>query len=68
MTRNAQSVVPGQSQDAWLAEQAQRWARLDPEIYPFLHGAADDVGVHDDREQFLAGLELMLEGIRTSRV
>jgi AcrR family transcriptional regulator len=68
MTRNAQAVAPAQSQDAWLAEQAQRWAQLDPDTYPFLHSAAADVGVHDDRGQFLAGLDLMLEGIRASRV
>lgn len=67
MTRNAQTAAPEQTQDEWLAEQSKRWAQLDPEVYPFLHSTAAEFRTHDDREQFTAGLDLLLTGIRAGR-
>ncbi|MCO5993257.1 TetR/AcrR family transcriptional regulator [Actinoallomurus rhizosphaericola] len=39
------------------------WERLDPDDYPFTRAVADQVRGHDDREQFLAGIALILAGI-----
>jgi AcrR family transcriptional regulator len=47
----------------FLAEVAARWAQLDPEEYPFVHKAAAQLREHDDREQFLAGVDIFLAGI-----
>ncbi len=50
---------------ALLAAIAARWAELDPAEYPFLREAAVQLPRHDDREQFLAGIDLILAGIQT---
>ena len=42
------------------------WAELDPDDYPFTRAVADQMRDHDDREQFLAGIDLILTGIATS--
>jgi AcrR family transcriptional regulator len=52
---------------AFLATVAARWARLDPAEYPFVHLVATQLPGHDDREQFLAGIDLILAGIGTVR-
>ena len=50
---------------AFLATIAARWAQLDPTEYPFVHQVATQLPGHDDREQFLAGIDLILAGITT---
>jgi hypothetical protein len=50
---------------AFLATVAARWAQLDPARYPFPHKAGTHLREHDDREQFLAGIDLSLAGIET---
>ncbi|WP_320067603.1 TetR/AcrR family transcriptional regulator [Micromonospora sp. RTGN7] len=50
---------------ASLAAVAAQWAKLDPAKYPRLHKAAAQLGEHDDRQQFLAGVDLFLAGIET---
>jgi hypothetical protein len=52
---------------AFLATVAARWAQLDPTQYPFVHQVAAQLPGHDDREQFLAGIDLILAGITTVR-
>ena len=52
---------------AFLATVAARWAQLDPAEYPFVHQVATQLPGHDDREQFLAGINLILTGITTAR-
>jgi AcrR family transcriptional regulator len=60
----ARLVLPrGTSRTAFLAGVAERWARLDPAEYPFTHAMAAQLPGHDDREQFLAGVDLILAGI-----
>jgi AcrR family transcriptional regulator len=51
---------------AFLAAVAARWARLDPARYPFVRRVAAQLPGHDDREQFLAGIDLILAGIGAS--
>lgn len=50
---------------ASLAAVAAQWAQLDPAKYPRLHKAAARLREHDDRQQFLAGVDLFLAGIET---
>ena len=52
---------------AFLASVAARWTRLDAAAYPFVRRVAAQLGEHDDREQFLAGIDLILAGIGTLR-
>jgi AcrR family transcriptional regulator len=52
---------------AFLGSVAARWARLDPDEYPFVHKAATRLPEHDDREQFLTGVDIFLAGIATLR-
>ena len=52
---------------AFLATIAARWAQLDPAKYPFVHQVATQLPGHDDRGQFLAGIDLILVGITTIR-
>jgi AcrR family transcriptional regulator len=49
----------------FLTTVAAQWARLDPDSYPFVHKAATHLREHDDREQFLAGIDIFLAGIAT---
>jgi AcrR family transcriptional regulator len=48
---------------AFLAGIAARWAQLDPARHPWAHGAAKLLPEHDDRAQFLVGVDLILAGI-----
>ncbi|WP_219825994.1 TetR/AcrR family transcriptional regulator C-terminal domain-containing protein [Nonomuraea typhae] len=43
------------------------WRELDPDEYPFMHAIAGQMREHDDREQFLAGIALVLAGIANLR-
>ena len=49
----------------FLAAVAARWEQLDPARYPSMHRARTQLREHDDREQFLAGIDLILVGIET---
>jgi len=39
------------------------WSQLDPEEYPFTRSITGRVRDHDDRVDFLAGIDLILRGI-----
>lgn len=60
---NARSHARGADRPTFLATVATRWTELDPEAYPFVHAVAAQLADHDDREQFLAGVDLILAGI-----
>ncbi|WP_341677977.1 TetR/AcrR family transcriptional regulator [Niveibacterium sp. SC-1] len=42
---------------------ATAWSQLDVAQYPFARSAAEQLRAHDDREDFLAGVDLILGGI-----
>lgn len=69
---SAQIVAPGTtvgattSRDAFLAQTAERWEKLDPADYPFLTRITTDLRAHDDRDQFTTGLDLLLDGLNTT--
>jgi AcrR family transcriptional regulator len=46
---------------------AAQWAQLDPEAHPFVRYLATQLSEHDDREQFLGGINLILAGVETLR-
>jgi AcrR family transcriptional regulator len=50
---------------AFLATVAARWAQLDPVKYPSLRRATAQLSEHDDRDQFLAGIGLIIAGIES---
>jgi AcrR family transcriptional regulator len=52
---------------AFLGAVAAQWAKLDPVEHPFVRRVAARLPGHDDREQFLAGIDLILAGIDTVR-
>ncbi|WP_441235521.1 TetR/AcrR family transcriptional regulator [Bradyrhizobium sp. 930_D9_N1_4] len=64
---NARLVAPGTDRSAFLAGVAGKWGALDPAKYPFVRQMAAQLRDHDDREQFLAGVDLILAGIGAVR-
>jgi AcrR family transcriptional regulator len=63
---NARALASSKmDRSAFLAAVAARWAQLDPARYPSVHKAGTQLLEHDDREQFLAGIDLILAGIET---
>ncbi len=60
---NARTQPPGTNRTELLASESTTWQNLDPVQHPFLHHVADQLRNHDDRTQFLAGVDLILAGI-----
>lgn len=59
-------LFPGDTdRSAFLATVTAQWVRQDPADYPFAHQVAAQLRDHDDREQFLAGIDLFLAGIES---
>jgi hypothetical protein len=55
---NARALASSKmDRSAFLATVAAQWAQLDPAKYPSVHAARTQLREHDDREQFLAGIE-----------
>jgi AcrR family transcriptional regulator len=48
---------------AFLATLAAQWEQHDPAEFPLVHEMASQLREHDDREQFLAGVDIFLAGI-----
>lgn len=57
----------GVDRSAFLGAMATQWAELDPADYPFVQQLSTQLRDHDDREQFLAGIDLILAGAQTLR-
>jgi len=63
---NARALASSKmDRSAFLATVAAQWAQLDPAKYPAVHRARTQLREHDDREQFLAGIDLILAGIES---
>lgn len=60
---NARLRPPGADRAALLDDIAQRWQRYDAQCYPVVHQMAEQLRDHDDREQFLAGIDILLAGV-----
>ena len=59
----ARAVDPATNRTEFLGRAASAWAGLDPAEYPFTRTVADQLRDHDDRAQFLDGVDLILTGI-----
>jgi AcrR family transcriptional regulator len=65
---NAQfAQTHGLDRSNFLDEVAIAWSQLDPQEYPFARSVAGQLQAHDDRMDFLAGIDLILRGIGSSR-
>ena len=61
-------VLPRDTTRAAMHETvAMRWLQLDPAEFPFVRHVATQLPAHDEREQFVAGIDLILAGIRSVR-
>ncbi|WP_331768208.1 TetR/AcrR family transcriptional regulator C-terminal domain-containing protein [Embleya sp. NBC_00896] len=47
----------------FLGATATAWQGLAPEDYPFMHAIVGQIREHDDREQFLTGIAIVLDGL-----
>ncbi len=60
-----EEVVQGSvSREAFLERAAEQWRGLDPDEFPFIHHIVDEFAHHVDADQFRAGLDLLLAGLR----
>jgi AcrR family transcriptional regulator len=57
----------GLDRSDFLETVATMWSQLDPHEYPFTRSIAGQVRAHDDRMDFLAGIDLILRGIGSPR-
>lgn len=60
---SGRALEPGVDRAQFLDAVSTAWEELDPDEYPFTRAVAAQVREHDDREQFLAGVDLILAGI-----
>lgn len=58
---------PSVSRAAFLEAEATRWKALDAQDYAFTRNVANQLRKHDDRAEFLAGIDLILAGIAATR-
>jgi AcrR family transcriptional regulator len=52
----------GLDRSDFLEAVATAWSQLDPDEYPFARSVAGQLRAHDDRMDFLAGIDLILSG------
>lgn len=57
----------GLDRSAFLEAVSTAWAQLDPQEYPFARSVAQQLRDHDDRVDFVAGIDLILRGIDSPR-
>ena len=60
---NVGNAPAGSDRSAFLDSVSTAWEELDPDDYPFARAVAEQMRDHDDREQFVAGIDLVLAGI-----
>ncbi|GAA3091942.1 hypothetical protein ACFQ0X_03305 [Streptomyces rectiviolaceus] len=58
---------PDTGRTEFLDSAAATWADLDPDEYAFTRSVAGQLRDHDDRVEFLAGIDLILAGISARR-
>jgi len=57
------TMEPGTDRATYLAAESARWKALDEQEYPFIRSLSTQLAKHDDRAEFLAGVDLFLAGI-----
>ncbi|MFI6930106.1 TetR/AcrR family transcriptional regulator [Streptomyces sp. NPDC050287] len=60
---NARGSRPDMNRTEFLDTVSASWANLDPDEYAFTRSVAGQLRDHDDRAEFVAGIDLILSGI-----
>ena len=60
---HARTLDPAVDRGAFLDTVATAWEDLDPDTYPFTRTVADQLRHHDDHDEFVAGLDVVLAGL-----
>ena len=61
---NAQAArTRGAGRAEVLGSVADHWSQLDAQSYPFVRSVAAQMSAHDDRADFLVGIDLILQGM-----
>lgn len=60
-------VDPDADREEFFDAASAAWRELDPEDYPFMHAIVGQMRAHDDREQFLTGIAVILDGLTRLR-
>jgi AcrR family transcriptional regulator len=58
----------GLNREHFLDAVSTTWSQLDADAYPFARRIAGQLRDHDDRKDFLAGIDLILSGIRSHKI
>ncbi|MEV6578727.1 TetR/AcrR family transcriptional regulator C-terminal domain-containing protein [Streptomyces sp. NPDC051582] len=64
---NAHGQTSQEDRTEFLDGVSAAWANLDPDEYAFTRDVAEQLRDHDDRVEFLAGIDLILNGIAASK-
>jgi AcrR family transcriptional regulator len=64
---NTNSLAGHDKRDDFVGAVAARWESLDPTEHPFVRRVAGQLRVHDDRVEFLAGIDIILSGLVAPR-
>lgn len=64
---NAHGQESEENRTEFLNTVAHTWANLDPDEYAFTRDVAEQLRDHDDRIEFLAGIDIILTGIAASK-
>lgn len=59
------ALTQGTDRTDFLEDVATAWSQLDANDYPFTRSIAAKLSAHDDRADFLAGIDLILRGIES---
>jgi AcrR family transcriptional regulator len=65
-TASTRALPPDVDRAAFLDSVSTAWEALDPDEYPFTRAVAAQLRDHDDRAEFLAGVDLVLAGITSA--
>jgi AcrR family transcriptional regulator len=65
---DSSGLRPDGDRDEFFDATSTAWRELDPEDYPFMHAIVDQTREHDDREQFLIGIAIVLDGLTHLRL
>jgi AcrR family transcriptional regulator len=57
----------GLDRSAFLKTVSIAWSQLNPKEYPFARSVAEALRIHDDRVDFITGIDLILKGVDSQR-
>ncbi len=60
---NTHSLAVHYKREDFVGTVADRWESLNPTEYPFVRRIAGQLRVHDDRVEFLAGIDIIISGL-----